>query len=35
MAAEFGVEAHRMEPVLDRILRAHLAQMAEVKLEFR
>ncbi|MFN5828173.1 MAG: elements of external origin [Rhodobacterales bacterium] len=35
MAAELGVEAHRMELVLDRELRAHLAEMAEVKLEFR
>jgi len=35
MAAELGVEAHRMELVLDRVLRAHLAEMAEVKLEFR
>ena len=35
MAAELGVEAHRMELVLDRMLRAHLAEMAEVKLEFR
>jgi hypothetical protein len=32
MAADLGVEAHRMELVLDRMLRAHLA---EVKLEFR
>ena len=35
MAAELGVEAHRMEQVLDRVLRAHLAEMAEVKLELR
>jgi len=35
MAAELSVEAHRMELVLDRELRAHLAEMAEVKLEFR
>ena len=34
-AAELGVEAHRKELVLDRVLRAHLADMAEVKLEFR
>ena len=35
MAADPGGEAHRMELVLDRVLRAHLAEMAEVKLEFR
>ena len=35
MAADLGVEAHRMELVLDRVLRVHLAEMAEEKLEFR
>ena len=35
MAAELGVEAHHMEQVLDRVLRAHLAELAEVKLELR
>lgn len=35
MAAELGVEAHRIELVLDRVLRAHLAELAEVKLELR
>lgn len=35
MAAELGVEAHAMEQVLDRYLRAHLAEMAEVAVELR
>jgi hypothetical protein len=35
MAAELGVEAHRMEQVLDKYLRAHLAEMAEVRIELR
>ena len=35
MAAELGVDAHRMEQVLDTYLRAHLAEMAEVKIELR
>ena len=35
MAAELGIEAHAMEQVLDRYLRAHLAEMAEVKIELR
>lgn len=35
MAAELGVEAHALEQVLDRFLRAHLADMAEVKIELR
>ena len=35
MAAELGMKAHRIELVLDRFLRAHLVEMAEVKLEFR
>jgi hypothetical protein len=29
------VEAHRMELVVNRVQRAHLAEKAEVKLEFR
>ena len=29
MAAELGVDAHRMEQVLDIYLRAHLTEMAE------
>ena len=35
MAAELGVEAHRMEVVLDKYLRAHLSEMAEVKIDLR
>jgi len=35
MAAELGVDAHRMVQVLDTYLRAHLAEMAEVKIELR
>ena len=34
-AAELGVDAHRMEQVLDTYLRAHLTDMAEVKIELR
>ena len=35
MAAELGVDAHRMEQVLDIHLRAHLTEMTEVKIELR
>ena len=35
MAAELGIEAHALEQVLDRYLRAHLADMAEVKIDLR
>jgi hypothetical protein len=35
MAAELGVDAHAMEQVLDRHLRDHLAQMAELKVDLR
>ncbi|MCL5779198.1 elements of external origin [Limibaculum sp. FT325] len=35
IAAELGVEAHRMETVLDRHIRAHLGELAEVKVELR
>lgn len=35
MAAELGVEAHTVEAVLDKYLREHLAQMAQVKLDLR
>lgn len=35
MAAELGVDAHALEQVLDRYLRAHLADMAEVKIDLR
>jgi len=35
MAAELGVDAHEMEQVLDRHLRAHLAELAEIEIELR
>lgn len=35
MAAELDVDAHEMEQVLDKYLRKHLADLAEVKLELR
>jgi len=35
MAAEIGVDAHALEQALDKYLRAHLADMAEVKIELR
>ena len=35
MAAELGVDAHRMEQVRDIYLRQHLTEMAEVKIELR
>ncbi len=35
MAADLGVDAHRMEQVLSEYLRRHLADMAEVKIELR
>ena len=35
MAADLGVDAHALEQVLDRYLRAHLAQMAEVDIDLR
>lgn len=35
MAAELGVDPHAMEQVLDRYLREHLAELAEVKIELR
>ena len=35
MAAELGVDAHRMEQVLDMYLRQHLTEMAEVKIDLR
>ena len=35
MAAELGVEAHQMETVLERHVRAHLGELAEVKVELR
>lgn len=35
MAAELGVDPHEMEQVLDRYLRKHLADLAEVKVDLR
>lgn len=35
MAADLGVDAHRMEQVLDSYLRKHLADMAEIRIELR
>ncbi len=35
MAAELGVDAHHLEQVLERYLRAHLSELAEVKVELR
>ena len=34
-AADLGVDAHRMEQVLDTYLRQHLADLAEVKIDLR
>lgn len=35
MASELGVEAHELEQVLDRYLREHLAELAEVRIDLR
>lgn len=35
MAAELGVDAHKVEVVLDKYLRAHLMELAEIKIELR
>jgi hypothetical protein len=35
MAAELGADPHRMEEVLDRYLREHLGELAEVRVELR
>jgi hypothetical protein len=35
MAAELGVDPHKMEQVLEKFLRQHLSDMAEVKVELR
>lgn len=35
MAAELEVDAHRLEQVLEKYLRAHLSELAEVKVELR
>ncbi|KZL09081.1 hypothetical protein [Pseudovibrio sp. Ad26] len=33
MAAELGVDAHKMELLLDEVIRDHLAQLSEIKIE--
>lgn len=35
MAADLGSDAHKVEVVLDKYLRAHLMEMAEIRIEFR
>lgn len=35
MAAELGIDAHAMEQVLDKYLREHLAELAEIKIDLR
>lgn len=35
MAAELGVDAHAMEQTLEKFLRQHLSELAEVKIELR
>ncbi|MBN9568990.1 MAG: elements of external origin [Alphaproteobacteria bacterium] len=35
MAAELGIEAHKMEQVLEKYLRQQLSELAEVKIELR
>jgi hypothetical protein len=35
MAAELGVDAHKMELILDRFIRGHLADLSELKVELR
>jgi hypothetical protein len=35
IAAELGAEPHRVEQVLDRYLREHLAELSEVRVELR
>lgn len=35
MAAELGVDAHKMELVLDRFIRGHLEDLSELKVELR
>ena len=35
MASELGVEAHSMQKALETHVRAHLAELTEVKAEFR
>ena len=33
MAAELGVDAHKMEQLLDEVIRDHLSRLAEIKIE--
>ncbi|SDR39984.1 hypothetical protein [Pseudovibrio sp. Tun.PSC04-5.I4] len=33
MAAELGVDAHKMEQLLDEVIRDHLARLSEIKIE--
>jgi hypothetical protein len=35
MAAELGIDPHRVEQVLDRYLREHLAELGEVRVDLR
>jgi len=35
MAAELGADPHLVEQVLDKFLRDHLAELAEVKIDLR
>jgi hypothetical protein len=35
MAAELGVEAHPMQKILETHVRAHLAELTEVRPDFR
>lgn len=35
MAADLGSDAHKIEVVLDKYLRAHLMEMAEIRIELR
>lgn len=35
MAAELGVDPHRLEVTLDKYLRAHLADLSEIRIELR
>lgn len=35
MAAELGVEAHRMEVVLDKYLKAHLSELSKLEVDLR
>lgn len=35
MAAELGIDAHKVEVILDKYLRSHLMELAELKIELR